>query len=189
MLGCCCCDESSQKDKDAIDVMPVGDESMAAISFQPVDDSAPFPQSSISERPVTPGKRRLSKEQTLDAKEKLQDLIRTFVKEAAAGFTVMRVDVDVATSASLSLDKKLKVMQAISGGKQVDIPLVGAQFALLKDSPKAAARNPDETVVSIVSNYPSGPSLDWLVQFGSAKTASDFVIALKVLQEAAKKAA
>ena len=182
-----CCETGSKKDKDAIDVMPVADESVTAISFQQVDNSVPFPHSALptAEIPVTPVKRELTREQTLDAKEKLQNLIRTFVKEAVAGLTVMRVDVDVTTSASLALDKKLKVMQAISGGTQVDIPLVGVQFALLKDSPKAAARNPDETVVSIVSN---DPALDWLVQFGSAKTASDFVIALKVLQEAAKKA-
>ena len=38
------------------------------------------------------------------------------------------------------------------------------------------------------SQVSKDPALDWLVQFGSAKTASDFVIALKVLQEAAKKA-
>jgi len=183
----CCCDTSSKKD--AINVMPVADESVPAISFQQVDNSAPStsqPASPSAGAPLPAAKREFTREQTLDEKEKLQNLIRTFVKEAVAGLTVMRVDVDVATSASLALDKKLKVMQVKGGGTQVDIPLVGVQIALLKDSPKAAARNPDETVVSIVSK---DPALDWLVQFGSAKTASDFVIALKVLHEAAKKAA
>ena len=68
-----CCETGSKKDKDAIDVMPVADESVTAISFQQVDNSVPFPHSALptAEIPVTPVKRELTREQTLDAKEKL----------------------------------------------------------------------------------------------------------------------